>query len=84
MIEVTRINDSKLWINALLIKTIEETPDTIITLTTGEKWMVRESAALLAERIQAFYQHLNMNIPQSDVMIKPDPSEVPQASTSPS
>ena len=82
MIEVTRINDTKLWINALLVKTIEETPDTIITLTTGEKWMVRESAALLAQRIQDFYQHLNMRIPQSDVMIKPDQSEVPQLDAS--
>lgn len=82
MIEVTRINDTKLWINALLIKTIEETPDTIITLTNGEKWMVRESAALLAQRIQDFYQHLSLRIPQSDVMIKPDQSEIPQLDAS--
>ena len=83
MIEVTRINDSKLWINALLIKTIEETPDTIITLTNGEKWMVRETAALLAERIQAFYQHLNLRIPQSDAMITPDKTDMAQLDSSP-
>jgi len=37
MIHVTRLNGSKFHINALLIETVEDTPDTIITLTTGKK-----------------------------------------------
>ncbi len=43
MIEVTRINDKKLTINAELIEKIEESPDTIITLVNGNKIIVKES-----------------------------------------
>jgi flagellar protein FlbD len=44
MIRVTRLNGSPILVNAILIETIEETPDTIITLTTGKKFMVLEKA----------------------------------------
>jgi flagellar protein FlbD len=43
MIEVTRLNNTKLIINAELIEKIEESPDTIITLTSGSKIIVKES-----------------------------------------
>ena len=43
MIAVTRLNDKKFVVNAELIKTIEETPDTLITLVNGDYFMVRES-----------------------------------------
>lgn len=43
MIEVTRLNGSKVIINADLIERIEESPDTIITLTSGNKIVVKES-----------------------------------------
>jgi flagellar protein FlbD len=43
MIEITRLNDKKLTINAELIERIEESPDTIITLTNGNKIIVKES-----------------------------------------
>jgi len=42
MIQVTRLNDTKLVINADLIEFVEEIPDTIISLTTGKKIMVKE------------------------------------------
>jgi flagellar protein FlbD len=44
MIQVTRLNGSPILVNAILIETIEETPDTIITLMTGKKFMVLEKA----------------------------------------
>ena len=54
MIEVTRINrQNKFWVNENLIEFMEETPDTILTMTTGRKVAVAESAkevALLAEK----------------------------------
>lgn len=54
MIQVTRINrQDKFWINENLIETMEETPDTILSLATGKKIAVAESAAELAERINA-------------------------------
>ena len=43
MIEVTRLNDTKLLINADLIEKVEESPDTIITLSNGNKIIVKES-----------------------------------------
>jgi flagellar protein FlbD len=42
VIQVTRLDDRKIVINADLIESIEETPDTIISFTTGRKMMVRE------------------------------------------
>jgi flagellar protein FlbD len=44
MIEVTRLRGSKVVLNAELIETIEETPDTVITLTSGKRYIVSESA----------------------------------------
>lgn len=43
MIEVTRLNGTKLTINADLIERVEELPDTVIKLTTGSKIIVKES-----------------------------------------
>lgn len=43
MIEVTKINGTKLLLNTSLIETVEETPDTVITLTDGKKVIVKES-----------------------------------------
>jgi flagellar protein FlbD len=43
MIEVTKLNDKKVLINADLIEMVEETPDTVITFTTGKKIIVKES-----------------------------------------
>ena len=37
MIEVTRLNGKDFVLNAELIEVMEETPDTVITLTTGHK-----------------------------------------------
>ncbi len=44
MIEVTRINHVPLVLNSDLIEHVEATPDTVITLTTGHKLIVLESA----------------------------------------
>ncbi|NLP34586.1 MAG: flagellar FlbD family protein [Clostridiales bacterium] len=43
MIEVTKLNDKKILINADLIERVEETPDTMISLTSGSKIIVKES-----------------------------------------
>jgi flagellar protein FlbD len=43
MIEVTRLNNTKIIINAELIEKVEESPDTVITLTSGNKIIVKES-----------------------------------------
>jgi flagellar protein FlbD len=43
VIVLTRLNGSRFVLNAELIRTVEETPDTTIRLTTGDSYMVRES-----------------------------------------
>jgi flagellar protein FlbD len=50
MIRVTRKSGEPVVVNADLIKFIEETPDTILTLRDGEKMLVQESAEILVNR----------------------------------
>ena len=43
MVEVTKINGQKILVNPDLMEIVEETPDTVISLTTGRKIIVKES-----------------------------------------
>jgi flagellar protein FlbD len=54
MIKVTKINGDPIVVNADLIEFVEETPDTVISLCTGKKLMVRES---VADVIEAAREH---------------------------
>lgn len=55
MIHLTRLNNQPFVVNADLIKLIENAPDTVITLLTGEKLVVRESLDEVLARIGAFH-----------------------------
>jgi flagellar protein FlbD len=55
MIHLTRLNNQPLVVNADLIKFIENAPDTVITLLTGEKLVVREPVAEVLRRIGEFH-----------------------------
>jgi len=74
MIKVTRLNDSELVINADLIEFIESTPDTIISLTTGKKIMVRETIDELIERVAEFKRKSGIRTH------RPDTSTIPEGS----
>lgn len=50
MIYVTRLDGTEMVLNCELIVTIEKTPDTLVTMTTGERLLVRESVGELVER----------------------------------
>ena len=54
MVKLTRLNKTILIVNAELIEFIEATPDTIVTLTTGRKVVVRESVEELIEKVVAY------------------------------
>jgi flagellar protein FlbD len=54
MISVTRLNGKSFTLNSDLIETMEETPDTVITLTGGNKFVVSEHINVLIERIIEF------------------------------
>jgi flagellar protein FlbD len=54
VIELTRLNGSPLMVNSDLIKTAEASPDTMLTLITGEKLIVREECAEVVERVMRY------------------------------
>lgn len=60
MITVTRLNGTRVTVNALLIETVEETPDTIITLTTGKKVMVTEKTAEVIALTQSYFAKIGL------------------------
>ena len=54
MIQLTRLNNSRLAVNSDLIKFVEAAPDTVLTLVTGEKVVVRESTSEVIARVREF------------------------------
>ena len=58
MIHVTRINHVPLVLNSDLIEQVETTPDTVISLTTGHKFVVLESADEVVRRVIAFRREI--------------------------
>jgi flagellar protein FlbD len=59
VILVTRFNGSKLYINAELIRSIEETPDTVIGLLDTTKLVVHETADQIIERVVEYRRKIN-------------------------
>jgi flagellar protein FlbD len=51
MIRVTRINNKELVVNAELIEFIEQTPDSIISLTTGKKFAVVDTIEEIIRKV---------------------------------
>ena len=51
MVPITRLNNTVLVVNADMIESLESTPDTIVTLTTGRKVVARESVEEIIEKV---------------------------------
>ena len=51
MIKLTRLNGRTLYLNAELVRFVEPTPDTVISLTDGDRIVVRESPEEVVEAI---------------------------------
>ncbi|MGN0155196.1 MAG: flagellar FlbD family protein [Lachnospiraceae bacterium] len=56
MIELTKLNDMKFTVNADIIEFVEETPDTVISLTTGKKIIVKESRQEVTNLVISYKQ----------------------------
>jgi flagellar protein FlbD len=54
MIHLTRLNHTPVVLNCDLIEHVDTTPDTVISLTTGQKLIVLESAEEIIERVVRF------------------------------
>lgn len=58
MVLLTRLNQAPMVLNSDLIEHIDVTPDTVITLTTGQILRVRETAEEVVERIVEFRRRI--------------------------
>ena len=63
MVRLTRLNHAPLVLNSDLIEHIDITPDTVITLTTGQILRVRETAEEVVERIVEFRRRIHSGEP---------------------
>ncbi len=54
MIIVSRLNGERFGVNAEHIERVEETPDTVLTLVEGRKYIVRESLEEVIDRVVAY------------------------------
>lgn len=61
MITLTKLNDEQFVLNAELIKTVESTPDTIITITTGNKYVVKEKAEDVVSAVVQYKREIFKN-----------------------
>jgi len=58
MIRLTRLSHAPIVLNADLIQMIESTPDTVVTLTNGQKVMVLETADDVVGRVVSYRRRL--------------------------
>lgn len=63
MITVTRLNGKPMVVNAELIRTVEENPDTTITLINGDHLIVKESMTTIVEKVIEYGRHLRRMLP---------------------
>ena len=61
MIKLTLYNDADVIINADLIEFVERTPDTLVSLTTGKKVMVKESVEDVIGKVVSYRRLLTKN-----------------------
>ncbi len=58
MIWVTRLNGERFVINSDHIEIVEANPDTVITLTNGDKYIVKESVEEVVEKVVNFRRRI--------------------------
>ena len=80
MIKLTKFDGREMYLNPHLIKEVESIPDTIVTLSTGDKLYVKESALEVSSRF-ADYQRLIRS--KLDVMHMNSEIEEPQQNSEP-
>lgn len=63
MIKLTRLNNTLIVVNSELIEFVEAIPDTMLTLTTGQKIIVRESVDEVIENVREYKRSLFSKFP---------------------
>jgi flagellar protein FlbD len=59
MIALRRLNNEAIMVNPDLIESLEATPDTVVTLTSGNKLIVRDSMDEIREKIIEFKRRIH-------------------------
>ena len=77
MIELTRLNNRPLVVNSDLIKFIENTPDTVLTLVTGEKVVVLESCQAVIDKVIDFRKKAWSGLSCMGVAVVPERNSPP-------
>ncbi|MBP3710691.1 MAG: flagellar FlbD family protein [Treponema sp.] len=62
MIEVTRLNGKKYWINPHMIESMENNPDLTLSMLSGKKVIVKNAPEDIIEKIVAYRQKIGINI----------------------
>ena len=62
MIDITRMNGKPFTLKSDLIETVEESPDTVVTLTTGKKIIVKESRQEIKNLVKSYRREIFQNI----------------------
>lgn len=66
MITLTRLNGQRFVLNAELIRMVEARPDTVITLTGGEHYVVQEEVKQVVARTIDYGRMLRRLVPLAD------------------
>lgn len=69
MIRLTRLNRAPIVLNSDLIEHIDITPDTVITLTTGQIVRVQETAEEVIQRVVEFRRYIFSAEPVAEVKL---------------
>ena len=59
MIALRRLNNQPIMVNPDLIESLEATPDTVVTLTSGNKLIVRDTMDEIRDRIVEFKRRIH-------------------------
>lgn len=60
MVILTKLNEQTFTVNSDLIETLEQTPDTVVVMTTGNKYVVKESPNEIIDKIVEFKRRIHV------------------------
>lgn len=76
MIEVTKLDNTRILLNIEQIQSIQETPDTVITFTSREKMLVKETMGEVTKRIMNYHQAIHNNAFIEPILLERSPSRM--------
>ncbi|NLK40288.1 MAG: flagellar FlbD family protein [Clostridiales bacterium] len=60
MVRLTKLNGEELYLNPLIIESIEMVPDTVITLTNGKTIVVKDDIKYITDEVVSFYNRFHV------------------------